>query len=1068
MSKMAELGRTVRVSGLPTELEEDRLEDKILIHFLRTRNGGGEIDSVTTIKAASASALITFEESEVAQRVIQQNQHILEVDGKKYQLTVTEHHEGLDADKVILSLSATLNCSQLSGGRTALTSLHRSNPDVQINYSTTGEFCTLSGSYSKVQAALAQLLGQTESPQSEQNSGPLTNSDYNPSHTTPAPHVQESDDQTRKRNKKREKQNTEKQFNEYKSSVYRDLTPGGYAWEDTGQVEGATAQPPGLPPTSDDDFSLIVDADMFQYLQKQCGEEYHHILRQYNVEVVDFTHQGLTTLLLQGEGSRDQEHLRRAKKEISRLYQENETKICRSQLPKSILSPKGGLKRALEKLNLRLPKLLLNEDEKNVYIIGSSDYVSEAKQFLLLDHGEVGGKKEDEVSPRRFSFDSSTSADEARPPLGVSPAARPVDDLIDQMVKSGEDEKKAEGSTKYKIAAQFKDSRLTPLGGKTTDFTLRGSSYSNRPTRPGPMLGHDVLMETKGTSEERVSGAGAQNSGGDVLFKIGNAFPSSVSMQNKTSPTSDLLDTRPKDSAFSISTSPFDKLGGGSLPPAGSGAALKRASSFSGMTQQKTQNISQESQDDPVKARGRSSSFSNSTKTDKQEVYSAEITVNRVIWRYIKEAYGTRVEDLTSEVHMREKRSEGTPGPVIVLKGANKAKVSSCQLGLQKLIDTVGEDFAVQSLKLSDLGVTDAADENLQACCDEIRGQFRKVTPQILEKNLYLLGPQQLCSQVSAFLYEVFSGGSAQIAEHDFSNTSPNLHHNGNLQPVAVGHTGKTEVRDGFQEKPDLMNGSVSQLSLRKDPVIKEKVKRTNAVQVDGRNAEEYVGSSAKNDSVNGAGSVTADGVKNMTLRKKDKDIKDSTGESTSGQGVPAFICVCGTVGTSLKKTECGVTMCSKCLDKVHIHCRVCQKKEPTSWGISGKMSSSKLHISLPGYSRHPAIKITYCIPDGIQGEHHPSPGKPFQGGTFEAFLPDCETSRKLLPRLQEAFRQGLTFTVTGRDTGARVIWDGIPHKTSVYGAKSGNGYPDSTYLTRLSEVLTSHGIEESPAKSQK
>lgn len=28
------------------------------------------------------------------------------------------------------------------------------------------------------------------------------------------------------------------------------------------------------------------------------------------------------------------------------------------------------------------------------------------------------------------------------------------------------------------------------------------------------------------------------------------------------------------------------------------------------------------------------------------------------------------------------------------------------------------------------------------------------------------------------------------------------------------------------------------------------------------------------------------------------------------------------------------------------------------------------------------------------------------------------------------------------------------------------NGYPDSTYFTRLSEVLSTHGIEEPPAKS--
>lgn len=60
---MAEPGSTVRVSGLPADIEDDRLRDKLFIHFLRARNGGGEINSVTIVKATPVSALITFEDS---------------------------------------------------------------------------------------------------------------------------------------------------------------------------------------------------------------------------------------------------------------------------------------------------------------------------------------------------------------------------------------------------------------------------------------------------------------------------------------------------------------------------------------------------------------------------------------------------------------------------------------------------------------------------------------------------------------------------------------------------------------------------------------------------------------------------------------------------------------------------------------------------------------------------------------------------------------------------------------------------------------------------------------------
>lgn len=61
---MAEPSRTVRVSGVPADIEEGRLKDKLLIHFLRARNGGGEIDSLTIVKGTPLSALIVFEECE--------------------------------------------------------------------------------------------------------------------------------------------------------------------------------------------------------------------------------------------------------------------------------------------------------------------------------------------------------------------------------------------------------------------------------------------------------------------------------------------------------------------------------------------------------------------------------------------------------------------------------------------------------------------------------------------------------------------------------------------------------------------------------------------------------------------------------------------------------------------------------------------------------------------------------------------------------------------------------------------------------------------------------------------
>ncbi|NWX09668.1 IN35 protein, partial [Caloenas nicobarica] len=93
-------GRTVRVGGLPAELPADRLADKLTIHFLRSRNGGGEIADVRVLPGPPPCALITFEAPEVAQRVLEAKDHVLSVGGKKYALEVTAHVAELSPDEV--------------------------------------------------------------------------------------------------------------------------------------------------------------------------------------------------------------------------------------------------------------------------------------------------------------------------------------------------------------------------------------------------------------------------------------------------------------------------------------------------------------------------------------------------------------------------------------------------------------------------------------------------------------------------------------------------------------------------------------------------------------------------------------------------------------------------------------------------------------------------------------------------------------------------------------------------------------------------------------------------------
>eukprot|EP00914_Ancora_sagittata_P029308 GHVO01057910.1.p2 GENE.GHVO01057910.1~~GHVO01057910.1.p2 ORF type:complete len:154 (-),score=52.33 GHVO01057910.1:264-725(-) len=63
---------------------------------------------------------------------------------------------------------------------------------------------------------------------------------------------------------------------------------------------------------------------------------------------------------------------------------------------------------------------------------------------------------------------------------------------------------------------------------------------------------------------------------------------------------------------------------------------------------------------------------------------------------------------------------------------------------------------------------------------------------------------------------------------------------------------------------------------------------------------------------------------------------------------------------------------------------------------------------------------------------------------------------------LAEAFKQGHTFSVgTSLTTGRSdvVVWNGIHHKTSPTGGIQMYGYPDSTYMTRVTDELKQFGI---------
>lgn len=803
-----------------------------------------------------------------------------------------------------------MDYSRVPGGALTLRRLQERHRDIHLSYDAALELYTLHGAYSKVQAALTELFGQAGSQQSDAVERATSGSWSEPLSQNPSEDLRANVD------KQKEESGTGDSLRSpaevLSSSSQREPTAGAYGGEDTGAT-------PQLPLTPEEDSFLIVDADMFQYLQKNCKSNYQQILGLYGVEVVDVTNQGFTSLYLQptagaGESVRDRKNLSLARNAISQFFQENETKVWRSEFLKSKFSSGKVLQVAKDNLSLRYPTILLKEDDKNVYMIGNSRDVYEAKQFIH-------------------------------------------DQSLDQFLKSEEDETKDDLARRCRLAPRFKESGLPPFGGRPTDFCLRGGpTAQSRPKSSGPMLGLNLLSEPAQIGE-RVPGASPQITAEDLFFKSQSSLsPTASTQSNDSSFTADLIKSQPKAASLQDSA----------LPPAGSGSPLKQASTFSGTPQRKATFTQQRSQDDTNRsasgpgpgtgagtgAGASSPSPADHPSQDRQAGYQTEIQVSLVMWQHIKEAYSTHVDDLTSDLQTRESPHSGGDTVTVSLHGATPSKLKSCRLGLQKLIDSIGRDFSALKLPLSELGLDNPADENLLACCHDVRNCFRTVTIQITRKNVLLLGPKLLCSQVATSLLSVFSKDFTftkqelsipstakcnpatllQTAEGPSAEATSEVG-TGTTAGTSMDHKTRTNQRS-FGETTHL-NGSASQPQLLKDPAIQEKVKYTGAGSRNGHRSSVLVSKAGDNEREND-GKSAAHPEEQPSLSAKERP--DSSPKDSAHQ----------------RRSE-------------REGSRSSAEAEPPPRGIQGHMTSSTLNMSIPGHKNDSTIKITYFIPDGIQ-----------------------------------------------------------------------------------------------------
>ncbi|KAK7128973.1 hypothetical protein R3I94_017257 [Phoxinus phoxinus] len=177
-------------------------------------------------------------------------------------------------------------------------------------------------------------------------------------------------------------------------------------------------------------------------------------------------------------------------------------------------------------------------------------------------------------------------------------------------------------------------------------------------------------------------------------------------------------------------------------------------------------------------------------------------------------------------------------------------------------------------------------------------------------------------------------------------------------------------------------------------------------------------------------------------------------------------------MGEIVEKTtldKCGHAFCRSCLEQafqVKKACPVCRLVYGQLIGnqpANGSMMVERdQDLELPGHEGYGCICIIYSFPPGLQEQEHPNPGVRYPGTDRVAYLPDSPEGNRVLCMLRRAFEQRLIFTIgTSMTTGMHnvITWNDIHHKTSIWGGPRCFGYPDPTYLVRVTEELREKGI---------
>lgn len=789
-------------------------------------------------------------------------------------------------------------------------------------------------------------------------------------------------------------------------------------------------------------LSLIMDADVFAYLCSK-SEEYRSILQKHNVHVVDVTSAGVTTLYLQSNakvktGSRVEKHMHHAHKDLSQLYQQMEGNLRRAQIPRSALNLHGDQIAAFKYLESLLPKVRVSFDETHVHVVGESSEISQAKEIILSSSSpdeNLRAKQEILIPPSPSNSYCPIAESETLQVAGASSESS----TMTPKLRISDAERRARTGEEYKLAARFKNSDMGLMGlgpierGRTRERqdSNIGINMSTLASNSGPNSSTNSSFGTTGTvysDQTRASQVSAfkvtsvNNVEEDILFQ--KMEPLSSDKAGRTNSVSSISTSRVTSackaplSTFVDATTCLENLDKTTGSAVGSTttsmSSLRRSNSFSGRllpkqeTQKITKGINERSCLDTNSFRRPRSGSLNSrifAEALPNSTVSKALTVPKLMWSYMKEAYHADVSFLISDIQVSEKHVDKNT-TMVILKGSASSKVDECQSELQKLVDVIGVDFCVQNLHLADLGLTEDNDM-FKECCSNLCSYLRKIVLQHEKDTIFLMGPKSQCSQASKMFRELFPKGFS----HSGSLVNTFTHQGSIDQSQVSASANQTQIKSNSQIRPNQTKANSDGPTIGKfkghksessnaahtqlpKPVTKEMFKEASDSEISKTSPLP-----SKSSEVGGVLPGLRDDwqkLSSLTTQKNQKAPTLTLKQTNLPSRKQLESCVCGENGV---QTSCGVFLCSNCIP-LHAQCMVCSKvnaartpsKEMTvsplkeeqnteelkgkeadtrqkqEQGIQGTMRCTELSVSLPGYEQYSTAKITYFIPDGIQG----------------------------------------------------------------------------------------------------